>query len=179
VANALVEDKIAYTYTWILQCLLKATGNIAPETFWTDSEPGLINAALQVFPTTPHFYCLFHIWQNIIKNLKSKLGSKFLTFSKALYLCRNVLSIELFEQRWAFMINEFPECERYMTRALYSNRVSWAKAYMLFQFNGRIQSTQSVESFNGIIKRSLNSASTLCDIAIAINKKHQEEFKYC
>src|SRR3954469_9820432 len=179
VANALVEDELASTYIWILQCLLKATSNIAPKTFWTDSEPGLINAALQVFPTTPHFYCLFHIWQNIIKNLKSKLGSKFLTFSKAFYSCRNVLSIELFEQRWAFMINEFPECERYMTRALYGNRVSWAKAYMPFQFNGGIQSTQSVESFNGIIKRSLNSASTVCDIAQVIDKRHQEEFTYC
>jgi hypothetical protein len=77
------------------------------------------------------------------------------------------------------MINEFPECERYMTRALYGNRISWAKAYMPFQFNGGIQSTQSVESFNGIIKRSLNSASTLCDIAETIDKRHQEEFKYC
>jgi hypothetical protein len=77
------------------------------------------------------------------------------------------------------MINEFPECEHYITRALYSNRVSWAKAYMPFQFNSGIQSTQSVESFNGIIKRSLNSASTLCDIAQAIDKRHQEEFTYC
>jgi hypothetical protein len=50
---------------------------------------------------------------------------------------------------------------------------------MPFQFNGGIQSTQSVESFNGIIKRSLNSASTLCDIAQAIDKRHQEEFTYC
>ncbi|CAB4423154.1 unnamed protein product [Rhizophagus irregularis] len=149
IANALVEDEMASTYTWILQCLMKATDNIAPKAFWTDSEPGLINAASQIFPTTPHFYCLFHI------------------------------CIELFEQHWAFMINEFPECERYMTRALYGNRISWAKAYMPFQFNGGIQSTQSVESFNGIIKRSLNSASTLCDIAETIDKRHQEEFKYC
>ena len=179
VANALVEDELASTYVWILQCLMKATGNVMPKCFWTDSEPGLINAASQVIPTTPHFYCLFHIWQNIIKNLKSKLGSRFHAFSKAFYSCRNVLSTELFEQRWAYMINEFPECERYMTRVLYSNRISWAKAYMPFQFNGGIQSTQSVESFNGIIKRSLNSASTLCDIADTIDKRHQEEIKYC
>lgn len=50
---------------------------------------------------------------------------------------------------------------------------------MPFQFNSGIQSTQSVESFNGIIKRSLNSASTLCDVAEAIDKRHQEEIKYC
>ena len=100
VANALVEDEMASTYIWILQCLMKATGEKTPKAFWIDSESELINAASHVFPTTPHFHCLFHIWQNIIKHLKSKLDSKFSSsFSKAFYLCRNTLSIELFEQR--------------------------------------------------------------------------------
>ena len=49
VANALVEDELASTYVWILQCLTKATNTI-PKSFWTDSEPGLINAVSQVFP---------------------------------------------------------------------------------------------------------------------------------
>ncbi|GBC42719.2 hypothetical protein GLOIN_2v1481191 [Rhizophagus irregularis DAOM 181602=DAOM 197198] len=39
--NALVEDGMASTYTWILQCLMKATDNIAPKAFWTDSEINL------------------------------------------------------------------------------------------------------------------------------------------
>jgi hypothetical protein len=42
-----------------------------------------------------------------------------------------------------------------------------------------IQSTQSIESFNGIIKKSLNSTSTLCDVQEAIDKRHKEEIKYC
>jgi hypothetical protein len=33
-----------------------------------------------------------------------------------------------------------------MARTLYANRISWAKAYMPFQFNAGIQSSQSVES---------------------------------
>ncbi|CAG8744212.1 16725_t:CDS:2, partial [Racocetra fulgida] len=48
-----------------------------------------------------------------------------------------------------------------------------------FQFNAGIQSTQSVESFNGIIKKALNSASTLCDIEKIINKRHEDESQYC
>ena len=66
-----------------------------------------------------------------------------------------------------------------MTRTLYTNKISWAKAYTPFQFNAGIQSTQSVESFNSIIKKSLNSASTLCDIEEAIDKRHEEEARYC
>lgn len=177
VANALVEDELASTYVWILQCLIKAT-NTVPKSFWTDSEPGLINAVAQVLPDTPHFYCLFHIWQNIIKHLKSKVPD-FDKFSKAFYSCRNALSIPIFEQRWENMIKTFPECQNYMSRTLYNNRISWAKAYLPFQFNAGIQSTQSVESFNSIIKKSLNSASTLCDVEEAINKRHEQETQYC
>ena len=77
------------------------------------------------------------------------------------------------------MIKTFPGCQRYMTRTLYSTRISWARAYTPFQFNAGIQSTQSVESFNGIIKRSLNASSTLCDVEVAIDKRHREEEKYC
>ncbi|EXX67011.1 hypothetical protein RirG_118290 [Rhizophagus irregularis DAOM 197198w] len=179
VANVLIEDEFSSTYTWILQCLVKTTSNIIPKSFWTDFEPGLINAVAQVFPNIPHFYCMFHIWQNIIKHLKSKLGENFSNFSKVFYACRNALCIEIFEQRWEFMIKSFPNCERYITRILYNNRISWAKAYMPFQFNGGIQSTQSVESFNGIIKRSLNSINTLCEVEEAINKRHEEEIRYC
>src|SRR5205823_5560801 len=42
VANALVEDELSSTYIWILQCLLKATDNTVPKSFWSDSEPRLI-----------------------------------------------------------------------------------------------------------------------------------------
>ncbi|GBC51862.2 hypothetical protein GLOIN_2v1776934 [Rhizophagus irregularis DAOM 181602=DAOM 197198] len=103
-----------------------------------------------------------------------------LTFSrKAFYSCRNALSIELFEQKWKSMIDLFPECQSYMTKALYPNRSSWAKSYLPFQFNGGIQSTQSVESFNAIIKKAVNSTSTLCDVEKAIDKRHESESKYC
>ncbi|PKC56270.1 hypothetical protein RhiirA1_474245 [Rhizophagus irregularis] len=149
-ANALIEDELSSTYVWILKCLMKATDNIISKSIWTDFEPGLINAISQVFPNTQYFLCLFHIWQNIIKHLKTPLGSNFNNFSKAFYSCRNSLNIEIFEQRWEFMIKIFPD----------------------------IQSTQSVESFNGIIKKSLNAASTLYDVQAAIDKRHKEKIKY-
>ncbi|CAB5217345.1 unnamed protein product [Rhizophagus irregularis] len=156
VANALVEDEMASTYIWILKCLMEATDKTTPKAFWTDSEPGLINAASHVFPTTPHFYCLFHIWQNIIKHLKNKLGEAFPSFSKAFYLCRNTLSVELFEQHWKL-----------------------GQIVFTISIHAGIQSTQSVESFNGIIKKAVNSTSSLCDVEKAINKRHDDESQYC
>src|SRR2546423_8348086 len=77
------------------------------------------------------------------------------------------------------MIKTFPECQSYMTRTLYNNRISWAKAYLPSQFNAGIQSTQSVESFNSIIKKSLNNTSILCNVEEAINKRHEQKTQYC
>ncbi|CAB5208046.1 unnamed protein product [Rhizophagus irregularis] len=131
-ANALIEDELSSTYVWILKCLMKATDNIISKSIWTDFEPGLINAISQVFPNTQYFLCLFHIWQNIIKHLKTPLGSNFNNFSKAFYSCRNSLNIEIFEQRWEFMIKIFPECRRYMIRTLYLVRMNWAKLILHF-----------------------------------------------
>jgi hypothetical protein len=132
VANALVEDKLSSTYVWILKCLMKATDNIIPKSIWTDFEPGLINIISQVLPNTQHFLCLFHIWQNIIKHLKTPLGSNFNNFSKAFYSCRNSLSTEIFDQGWEYMLKTFPECQRYMTKILYPVKINWAKAYTPF-----------------------------------------------
>ncbi|CAG8624074.1 11694_t:CDS:2 [Dentiscutata erythropus] len=116
VANALVKDELSSTYVWILECLTKATNDIVPKSFWTDSESGLISAVSQVFSNTPHFYCLFHILQNIIKHLRVSLGSNFNEFKKAFFSCRNALSIEVFEHQWEFMVKTFPGCDRYMTK---------------------------------------------------------------
>src|SRR5579859_5724728 len=101
---------------------MKATNDLAPKAFWTDSESGLINAASHNFPTIPPFYCIFHIWQNIIKHLKTKLEMNFHSFSKAFYAYRNTLSIEIFKEKWKYMIDSFPECQHYITKALYTTR---------------------------------------------------------
>jgi hypothetical protein len=98
VANVLVKDELSSTYVWILQCLLKATNNMALKSFWLNSEPGLINAVAQIFPNILHFYCFYYIWQNIIKHLKGKLDVKLHLFSKAFYSYRNASSIKLFGQ---------------------------------------------------------------------------------
>ncbi|CAB5215287.1 unnamed protein product [Rhizophagus irregularis] len=158
---------------------MKATNNIPPKSFWTDSEPGLINATSHIFSLTPYFYCIFHIWQNIVKHLKVKLGENFHSFSKAFYTCRNALSIELFERKWKYMLDTFLECHSYMTKTMYPNHSNWAKSYLPFQFNGGVQSTQSVESFNAIIKKAVNSASTLCEVEKAIDKRYESKSQYC
>ncbi|EXX67418.1 hypothetical protein RirG_114560 [Rhizophagus irregularis DAOM 197198w] len=67
-----------------------------------------------------------------------------------------------------------------MTKTMYPNCFNWAKSYLPFQFNRGVQSTQSVEFFNAIIKKAVNSASILCEVEKAIDdKRHESESQYC
>ncbi|CAB4376737.1 unnamed protein product [Rhizophagus irregularis] len=50
----------------------------------------------------------------------SEPGEAFPFFSKAFYLCRNTLSVELFEQYWKVMMSTFPKSCSYMTKAVNS-----------------------------------------------------------
>jgi hypothetical protein len=54
-------------------------------------------------------------------------------------------------------------------------KLFWIWAASIFQFNANIQNTQSVKSFNSIIKKFLNSASILCDVEEAIDKRYKKK----
>ncbi|PKY60528.1 hypothetical protein RhiirA4_484345 [Rhizophagus irregularis] len=57
VATAIVSDETKETYQWILECLLRATNDLALRVLFTDA------------PSTKHNYCIWHIHKNLEKNL--------------------------------------------------------------------------------------------------------------
>ena len=99
VCQVLVSDETLDTHMWILECIKKAT-ETAPIVMFTDADPALDAAIPIVFPETYPAHCIFHIAQNLPKNLKAKLGEKWDDFIKQFYQCRNSLCEPLFKQRW-------------------------------------------------------------------------------
>ncbi|CAN0843566.1 PKS-NRPS hybrid synthetase cheA [Linum grandiflorum] len=62
---AIVTDETTETYTWILQQLKTVLGERVPTAFVTDKEQGLGAALLDVFPTSAHLLCVWHMKRNI------------------------------------------------------------------------------------------------------------------
>ncbi|RHZ84102.1 hypothetical protein Glove_85g101 [Diversispora epigaea] len=69
VCQALVSDETLDTYIWILEYIRKATEQ-APIVIFTDADLALDAAIPIVFPETHPAHCIFHIAQNLPKNLK-------------------------------------------------------------------------------------------------------------
>src|ERR1051326_843302 len=81
VAQVIVDDETQFSYEWVFQCVKEATG-VASKVFVTDGDLS-VNAAMTIqFPDTFHMYCIWHISQNLSKQLKGKLGSSFDDFMK-------------------------------------------------------------------------------------------------
>jgi len=76
IAQSLVSDETVETYKWILECTKKATMT-EPMVFVTDADPAMDAAVVQIYDTAYPIHCIFHISENLPKNLKAKLGNEY------------------------------------------------------------------------------------------------------
>src|SRR5688572_32665320 len=83
VATAVVSDETKETYQWILDCLLSATVNLAPNVSFTDADPAMVSAIHEILPSTKHNYCIWHLHKNLVKNLRGRLRNNYNDFVKA------------------------------------------------------------------------------------------------
>ncbi|CAG8668959.1 2853_t:CDS:2, partial [Ambispora gerdemannii] len=153
VAQALVSDETTESYKWILECTKNATMT-EPLVFVTDADPAAEAAIGQIYEATYQVHCIFHISENLPKNLKSKLYNQYESF-----------------------IYDFYQCH-YLMRVLFPSRQAWARAFTSKIFTAGIQTTSRVEGFNNIIKRVLAANSTLCDLADALDARLEDEAKW-
>jgi len=177
VAQALVSDETTESYKWILNCTKKAT-KIEPLVFITDADPAADAAVRQTYENTYSVHCIFHISENLPKNLKSKLHDQYENFVHDFFFCRNSLCEEGFYERWARLTEKYSNVKDYLMRALYPSRQAWARAFTSKIFTAGIQTTSHVEGLNSIIKRLLTSSSSLCGLVDALDARLQDEAQW-
>jgi len=177
VAQVLVNDETKETYEWLLKSTLRAT-NHAPRVFITDADPGM-DAAIDIqYSTTFPLHCLYHISQNLLRNLKAPLSSTFNDFLRDFYMCRNTLSPINFDSQWNSLVATYPKAANYLTSELYSSKEKWAKAYTTKFFTAGISSTSRVEGENSVIKNTLHSLPSLCELAAVLDRRLCDEAQY-
>lgn len=174
-AQAFLNDETQESYEWVLQQTLDAT-EIEPKVIITDMDPAMDAACQTTYKNATHIHCIWHIAQNLAKNLKNKLGmAGFKTFLNDFWKTRNSLCAEVFEQRFQTLMDKFPNCNDYLHNQMYLTRHSWARAFTNRIFTAGIQSTQRVESINAIVHKVVNSSSTMLEVVEALDSQMQKE----
>ncbi|CAG8777524.1 35126_t:CDS:1, partial [Racocetra persica] len=147
----LMSDKTVDTHVWTLEHIKKAVekGLIV---MFIDRDPALDSAISIVFLKTYSAYCIFHIIQNLSKNLKAKLDINWDNFIKQFYKYHNSLYKLLFKERWSKLLNDFSIAKNYFLYILDPKYCSWARVYLYKIFITDVESIARVESYNWIIK---------------------------
>jgi hypothetical protein len=185
VCQALVDDETAEAHIWILECTLLATGGkrqnenisggLIPLVFMTDSDPAVDAACIRIYKGCYAMHCIYHINQNLYKNLSGPLGENYSQFLSEFYNARNSLSQERFEHLFLELIEKYKQISNYLNR-LYKSKVYWAFCYTSTIFTAATQTTSRVEGLNAVLKRELiNSNTSLVQLNKTIDRRHQEE----
>ncbi|CAG8481984.1 17700_t:CDS:2 [Cetraspora pellucida] len=85
IASELLTNKTIPSYCWIFQQLkqlIDDTTFYSIQTLLTDREHALISAVQTEAPHIKHQLCIWHVEQNIIRNLNHKLKERFISFIK-------------------------------------------------------------------------------------------------
>lgn len=175
-AQGLLIDESKESHSWLFKHIIEATG-IHPTVIITDSDPAVDAAVKEVFTNTYPIHCAFHITQNLHKNLRKPLGDQYENFLRDFYLCRNSLAQATFRDRFAKLIENYPQSQSYL-EGLYASKEYWAHSFTSFKFTGGMISSSRVESMNACIKKTLfNSDISLCELMSEIHKLLDEQDK--
>ncbi|CAG8644260.1 19929_t:CDS:2 [Racocetra fulgida] len=152
-----------------------ATG-AEPQVIITDMDPVMDATCKIVYPNTYHVYCIWHLSQNLPKNLKSKLGNiKYKEFICEFWQAQNSLSVDIFEQRFQLILEKYPNASDYLQNPIYSTRQLWACSFINRIFTTGMQLTQYIESINALVHKEVSSSSSMTNVAEAINSQMQKE----
>jgi hypothetical protein len=116
-AQAFMQDERQESYEWVLRCCLEAC-EIPPLTFVTDVDPAMIAAISIVFPKAHHMQCLYHLYQNLPKNLRSCLGSLYQEFLKDFKAIQRSHCESVFERRSQDLVEKYAPGRKYITKML-------------------------------------------------------------
>ncbi|CAB4421546.1 unnamed protein product [Rhizophagus irregularis] len=151
-AQALTKYETQADYIWILQCTLKVKNNLSPHVLYTDSDPAMLAAVQIVYPQTRHLLYFYHM--------------------------RNSYTEYQFELRYIKMLTKYELYQSYLKKKLYPNRESWARYAISKVFTAGVESTQRVESINGVLKKHLDQGTLLKELVKVIENELDKEVQY-
>lgn len=158
---ALVSDENAATYSWVMQTWLRAMGGQAPKIILTEQDKVLKSVISDVFPSTLHFFSLWHIMGKVSETLSSviKQNENFISkFEKCVY---RSWTDDKFDKRWNKLVDRFGLKENELIQSLYEDRKLWVPNFMTDGFFAGMSTGQRSESVNSFLDKYVHKKTTV------------------
>ncbi len=173
---ALISNEKIDSYKWLFSTFLKAMGGAAPRLIITDEDPSMKVAIADVFPSSKHRLCLWHI----LKKLPEKVGPDVRenpVFYKRVNSCvYSSETCEEFEEEWASIMVDFNLEGNEWLASRYRIRESWIPAYFRDIFlSGILRTTSRSESTNSFFNHFIGFKHALVEFWIRFDTAMEEQ----
>ncbi|XP_060971247.1 protein FAR1-RELATED SEQUENCE 4-like isoform X1 [Cannabis sativa] len=160
---ALIADESLYTFVWLMQTWFIAMGEQAPRVILTDQNNAIKTAVAAVFPSTRHYFCLWHVMEKVPRQLEF-LGmwhdSVMKKFSKCIF---KSWSEGQFEKRWWKLIEKFNLRQVEWIQSLYEDRMYWVPTFVRDISFAGLSTTSRLESLNSLFDKYVQRETSLRD----------------
>ncbi|KAH9734196.1 protein FAR1-RELATED SEQUENCE [Citrus sinensis] len=156
----LISCEDTETFTWLFEAWLSCMSDSPPLSIITDQDRAMQKAIENIFPTTRHRWCLWHIMKKVPEKLaafKEREG----IISSLLSAVYDSLSFDAFEEAWHCMITEYDLWDNDWLNGLYEERHRWVPCYLKGYFWAGMSTTQRSESMNAFFNGFVNSKTNL------------------
>ncbi|XVE67561.1 hypothetical protein DITRI_Ditri08aG0170300 [Diplodiscus trichospermus] len=158
---ALVADDTKLSYVWLMRAWLRAMGGHAPKVVLTDHDKALKEAVLEVFPSSRHCFCLWHIVSKIPEKLSYMMWQHENFMSKFDECIFRSYTDEQFEKKWWELVDGFNLRNDSWFQSLYEDHQKWVPTYMRGIFLAGISTVQRSDSISSLFDKYLQRKTML------------------
>ncbi|XP_074302854.1 protein FAR1-RELATED SEQUENCE 6-like [Silene latifolia] len=156
---ALVSHEDAESFTWVFRRWIDCMGR-APSVILTDQCKGMKKAVKNVFTSTRHRLCLWHMMMNAVKNL-----GKHVRYNEINVDLRKIVDDSAdsddFEEAWHHFVTKYDLKKNNWVIEAFQKRHSWVPLYWRDIFCAGMSATQRSEQTNRFFKNYVNVETTL------------------
>ncbi|XP_021762899.1 protein FAR1-RELATED SEQUENCE 5-like [Chenopodium quinoa] len=148
---AFLCDEKTESFTWLFEKFLEAMGGHKPRCIITDQDPAMKAAIKNIFDTSSHRFCMWHILKKVSEKVGGSLNSNEDFQDKFKSCVWQSETPEEFEHSWTQVVNEFELTKNEWFSSMYEIRHSWIPAYFKDLFlAGLFRTTSISESENSV-----------------------------
>ncbi|CAL2230510.1 unnamed protein product [Prunus armeniaca] len=174
-ACAFLSKETTESFIWMFEEFKKAMPSGEPKMIITDQDAAMARAIFEVFPTTFHRLCIWHITTKFSDKLRRTAYEEYWKeFKETIWEIDN---IDEFEEKWhAIVIKSSLTYHPWMS-SVFDLRKSWVPAYVKHLFSAGMSSSQRAESSHAFFKQYISRRNSLMDFITRFQRalSHQRQ----
>ncbi|XP_034202750.1 protein FAR1-RELATED SEQUENCE 5-like [Prunus dulcis] len=174
-ACAFLSKETTESFIWMFEEFKKAMPGGEPKMIITDQDAAMARAIFEVFPTTFHRLCIWHITTKFSDKLpRTAYEEYWKEFKETIWEIDN---IDEFEEKWHAIITKSGLTDHPWLSSVFDLRKSWVPAYVKHIFATGMSSSQRAEGSHAFFKQYISRRNSLMDFITRFQRalSHQRQ----